>query len=354
MMGLAGPVRVVRQAQPSTPQPAPGGAVRVRGESAEESSSSVLERSTGAASAPSGPKDRLSSSLSQGGSLAGPPSMTWEAALREADCGVWDRRTRAFEDLARRIRAEAAEASPVVLGKALSLALKAAADAHPRVAQAALEALVELTTHRPDVAVAMLDQLLPRLLGKLGDGKEHTRALAKAALDRCREAFDPAALCASLVRVLHEQQEKPKLAALELLRVVVPSAQAHLSHGPAARALMQRLAAVLTGRPSPPMQRAAQACALAHYHLDPTVFTDQFVALSADAQAALRRAVASQVPDLDARVVAGAAGRHHGTGHGHTAQQQQQQQQQQQGKGRTPVASRTRPEHEPREVNTPG
>lgn len=248
--------------------------------------------------------------------------------IREADNSAWSQRLQCFENVATRIRdfvgssAAAAAAGQMdgsgeqqqgllastpeemaALGRVLNVTLIHANDPVFRVSQAALEALVELIAARggAEVLASHLDQMLPKLLTKLCDPKESLRNLANTALDRCREAFDPSALCASLARIFHEQPDRAKAAGLELLRVVIPSASTYLSHGAASRSLMTKLAAILASRPSLSLQRATAACAVALYHVDPANFMEHFASLAAEPQMALRRVLIAQVPEWDSR-----------------------------------------------------
>lgn len=110
-----------------------------------------------------------------------------------------------------------------------------------------------LVVHRPSSLAASLDSVLPPLLTKLSDPKDQVRSLANTALDKCRQAFDPALLVASLARTLHEQPDRTKTAALELLvrLLPLPSSAAYLSAQPSAlRSLLHKLAAILANTSS--------------------------------------------------------------------------------------------------------
>ena len=313
-LSMSGPLRVMRQ-PPGTPRVAKE---KEEARPAAPEAEMALETDAAAAAAVAA-------------AAAAPPlyptsGSGWEVLLRDADSPQWHERLKSLEEVGARLRdfnaaalseaeATGGDAGALALeqqhGVALSRVVAVLArhlhDGNARVAQAAMDGVgAALALPTPGLVAAAVgphvDQLLPRILGRTADPKEHLRAAAATALERCKAAVEPGLLCAALARALPEQQgDRQKIMALDALRLALPRAgPTYLLAGPslsasAARSLLGRLAALLPPSRSPvAVERAAASCLQAlQQALDPPAFAHALAALATEPQLAVRRALAA-------------------------------------------------------------
>ncbi len=83
----------------------------------------------------------------------------------------------------------------------------------------------------PAPLAAHLEWLVPRVLVRLTDLRDHLRCAANLVLNELCKAYHPEALFPSVLRALDEKSSKVKLGCLEFLYHLTPEADAYLSHG---------------------------------------------------------------------------------------------------------------------------
>ena len=291
-LSISGPLRVMRST-PGTP-------------SAARTESSSNHQHEPPAAVPLAPVPMSTSS--------GNADRSWGSILRDAESPAWNERVGCFEDAAAKVRemvetgASVGPEEAAAVGRVLGMVLRHLTDANNRVAQTAMEAVAELLqVPSPEFVtkaiVPALDHLLPRVLAKVADPKEHLRTTAATALARCRSVVDPPSLCASLARTFHEQPERAKAAALEVMKTSIPEAHAFFSHGSALRNFLHKLAGLLASQVSLSLalERAASACVVALHQVLPSLFMESLAHLPLEPQMAVRRVLQQaqvQVPEV--------------------------------------------------------
>jgi CLASP N terminal len=272
-----------------------------------------------------------------------------DSAAAHSSGGDWDSRVRSWDAL-RRLLTEEGSAGDYLDTRAAARKLlpqlgEGIDDPHYRVAIASLCVLLALaTTHSTRLAPA-LGPLLLRVFARLTEAKEEVRSVAGETLDACRRAYAPAVLCAALCpRVADPASERARAGLLEFIAALVPHSAAYFSAAAQyghTRAFVQRVTSLLTvqrrGGGGSSERSAAVTALTAVYQLEQTAFVGVAAQLSPEALLALRRALSSTVPELEARVNANVRAAHaealaaasSSSSAAASAQQTQQQQQQQ-------------------------
>ncbi|CAM9099879.1 unnamed protein product, partial [Phaeothamnion confervicola] len=192
-----------------------------------------------------------------------------------------------------------------------SCVVERVADGHYKVATAALDLLLALRLH----------SLLLPVFARLGDGKEAVRTVAVAVLDACRRAYAPLQLCAALLpKLLELPADRARAGLLEFVLALAPHSAGYLGNPVHQRSLVLKLGTLLRaghggnggggghsggggGHGEEPTAAAAAARLLvALQRLDADGFVTAVAALPHDVGYAVRRTLATQLPDLDHRI----------------------------------------------------
>jgi CLASP N terminal len=273
-----------------------------------------------------------------------------DSAAAHSSGGDWDSRVRSWDAL-RRLLTEEGSADAFLETRAASRKLlpqlgEGIDDPHYRVAIASLCVLTALAAAHPARLAPALGPLLLRVFARLTDAKEEVRSVAGEALNACRRAYAPEKLCAALCpRVADPASERARAGLLEFIAALVPHSGAYFSAAAQyghTRAFVQRVTSLLTvqrrGGGGSNERSAAVTALTAVYQLEQAAFVSVAAQLSPEALLALRRALSSTVPELEARVNANVRAAHaealaassSGTAAAASSQHAQQQQQQQQ------------------------
>jgi trimeric autotransporter adhesin len=245
-----------------------------------------------------------------------------DSAAAHSSGGDWDSRVRSWDAL-RRLLTEEGSAGAYLETRAASRKLlpqlgDGIDDPHYRVAIASLCVLTALAAAHPAPLAPALGPLLPRVFARLTEAKEEVRSVAGEALNACRRAYAPAALCAALCpRVADPASERARAGLLEFIAALVPHSGAYFSAAAQyghTRAFVQRVTSLLTvqrrGGGGSSERSAAVTALTAVYQLEQAAFVSVAAQLSPEALLALRRALSSTVPELEARVNANVRAAH--------------------------------------------
>ena len=266
---------------------------------------------------------------------------------------TWEDKVEVFDALARVLRTGGAVAARDAVANVAQLAETFEAhlgDAHHRVAQAALEAAIELVPAVGSALEPYLDRLCPAMFPRLVDAKESIRGLASAALAVVGDVHAADALLPALLRSLDvAKAPRAKTGVLEFALYVLSGQGGGTDPGGAGKApatagshalhtWVARVIPLTVDRHAPLRAAASAGLAAVHVRADAVVVPHHLVSMPSAEAAAVCRALAPHAPGLEAEVNAHAALARSGgrsTGGGRFGSGSSARQGQGQGAGRT-------------------
>lgn len=243
------------------------------------------------------------------------PEYDLNAVLDKAGSSVWSTRIQCFQELKVLFTSERANEIVHHFEKVVNNCIQHLSDPHYKVVTQVLDSMRCLILSFPTYFEPFLERALPHLFRKTGDIKDTIKTVSMSVLSAIADSYDAdAILLPLLLRVLDHAEAKLKIGALEFMLQLMQVSQRFFKNPTRMqtprllltqtdmKVFLQKSAPLLADK-NPSSKKAALNVHLELYVNYKEEFLSQVLLLPVNQQVDIRKALTSQIPDIDSELI---------------------------------------------------